>query len=254
MQLHRNDALLRSRLRMSIVYFVASLVCLLGGFIVSTRIADFAALVRPGDTLQPDDLLSMQYMVSLSTLAVGMLLWWKNKAYLIRWGPKSRQDATIVHAMRGIDSRYHLFAFASPRLPDYVVAGPMGVQILLPKMISGTVACQDGRWEHADGRSALVKFLMIMSPQPSLGNPNNEARDSVEGVKRFLNQRLGDELAERIPVEAVVTLIDPNVRLTAQGCTTQALFLRNLRSHVRRAPRVLSNPDLGELVAALSSA
>jgi len=223
---------------MSVVYFVASLVCLLGGFVVSTRLED----------------LSMQYMVSLTTLGFGMILWWKNKAYLARWGPKSLQDPAIAQALRGVDSRYHLFSFASGRLPDYLLAGPMGVMVLLPKAVNGTVACQDGRWRNDDGRSALLKFLMVMSPQPSLGNPEREARDSIADVKRFLAHRLDADLAERIPVKPIVTLMDQNIRLNAQGCRTEALFLRNLRSHVRRAPRVLSTAELDELVAALSSA
>jgi hypothetical protein len=238
MLLHRNEGLLRSRLRTSVVYFVASLVCLLGGFVVSTRLTD----------------LSMQYMVSLTTLGFGMILWWKNKAYLARWGPKSLQDPAIAHALRGVDSRYHLFSFASGRLPDYLLAGPMGVVVLLPKAVAGAVACHDGRWQHDEGRPAFLRFLMVMSPQPSLGSPEREARQSIDDVKRFLTQRLEPELADRIPVEAVLTLTDPNVRLTVQGCTTQALFLRTLRSHIRRAPRVLSNAELDELVAALSSA
>src|SRR5581483_11536380 len=109
MQLHRNEALLRNRLRISVVYFVASLVCLMGGFFVSTRLPD----------------LSMQYAVSLTTLGFGMILWWQNKVYLSRWGPKSVQDGPLAHALKGVDSRYHLFAFPSASLPDYVLAGPM---------------------------------------------------------------------------------------------------------------------------------
>ena len=238
MQLHRNEALLRSRLRVSVVYFVASLVCLLGGFIVSSRLPD----------------LSMQYMVSLTTLGFGMVLWWQNKVYLTRWGPKSLQDPALAQGLRGVDSRFHLFSFASARLPDYLLVGPMGVVVLLPKAVTGSVVCQDGRWSHDDGRPPLLRFAMIMSPQPSLGNPEREARDSAESVRRFLAQRLEVELADRVPVEAAVVLTDTRAKLAVQGCTTEALFLRTLRSHVRRAPRVLSNPEIDELVAALSSA
>src|SRR4051794_4752585 len=170
MQLHRNDALLKNRLRLSIIYFVASLVCLLGGFLVSTRLTD----------------LSMQYAVSLSTLGFGITLWWQNKRYLTRWGPKSVQDAAIARNLKGVDARYHLFAFASASLPDYLLVGPMGVQILLPKAVTGTVSCRDNRWVHDEGRPLLLRLSLLMSPLPTLGKPEAEARDGTESLKRFL--------------------------------------------------------------------
>jgi len=238
MQLHRNEALLKSRLRLSIIFFVASLVCLLGGFIVSTRLQD----------------LSMQYAVSLSTLGFGITLWWQNKRYLTRWGPKSVQDATIAHNLKGVDNRYHLFSFVSVDLPDYLLVGPMGVLIVLPKAVTGNVSCNEGRWAHDEGRPLWLRLSLLMSPLPTLGKPDAEARDSVESVKRFLRRRLSDDEAERIPVEPIVVLTAPDVKLNVSGCSTEALYLRSLRSHVRRAPRVLASKELDALADALESA
>jgi hypothetical protein len=238
MHVHRNDGLLKSRLQVSIIFFAASLTCLLGGFIVSTRLND----------------ISMQYAVSLSTLGFGMLLWWQNKIYLTRWGPKSQQDAALARGLKGVDSRYHLFAFPSSRLPDYILAGPMGLLVLLPRTVTGTVSCNDGRWSHDEGTPLLVRLTLIMSPRPTLGNPEKDAASGVADLRRFLTSKLGAETAERIPIEPILVLMDPHVKLESHGCATPGLYVRNLRSHVRREPRVLQNNELDGLVEALSAA
>ncbi len=237
MHVHRNAALLKNRLQLSVVFFVASLICLMGGFLVSNRLDD----------------LSTQYAVSLSTLGIGMILWWQNKSYLNRWGPKSQKDADIAKALRGLDSRYHLFAFPSAKLPDYLLVGPTGVVVLIPRAITGTVSCKDDRWTHDEGKSLLVKSLLVMSPRPALGNPTAEAARGIADVKRLLSSRLGTELAERVPVEGAVVLMEPNVKLTVHGCTTPSLYLRSLRGHVRRGARALQNAEIEQIAAAVEA-
>jgi hypothetical protein len=135
-----------------------------------------------------------------------------------------------------------------------MVVGPMGVMILVTRAVTGSVSCNEGRWTHDEGRPLLVRLSLIMSPRPTLGNPGVEAQRSVDTVQRHLRHQLGAEEADAIPVEGIVVLTAPTVKLTVQGCTTSVLFLRSLRSHVRRAPRDLTPEQVNAVVAALDHA
>ena len=88
MVLHVNDRLIRRQVRVSLVYLVLALAFLMGGFVVS---------------LAPDPFL--QYAVPMPSLMLGLLLWWRNQALLARWGPRSRQEATLARGLRGLDDQ-----------------------------------------------------------------------------------------------------------------------------------------------------
>jgi hypothetical protein len=233
MQIHINQGFLRRRLRLSIVFLFSSMVFLIGGFIVSITQQDLA----------------LQYAVTTPALLIGLVLWALNQRYLARWGPRMRQDAVLVRGLRGLDDRYSFFAFPGQGLPDYLVVGPMGVVVLVPRAVTGTVTCYEGRWHHDTGRSTLFRTLTWFVHRPSLGNPGREAQRGIETVYRFLSGKLPPELRERVRVDGAVVLTHPNIELSQRGSPVQAILLKSLRGHLRRMPRGLS-PREGSAVAA----
>jgi hypothetical protein len=235
MQIHTNDGLIRRRLRVSVVYLVASLAFLIGGFIFSAS--------------QPD--VAIQYVVSLPALIIGLLLWARNQGYLERWGPRGRQDAILARSLRGLDARHHLFAFPDSSLPDYLIIGPMGVLVLVPRAVTGAVACYDDRWHHDDGRTPVRRVLGWFSPRATLGNPTADAQGGIQATYRYLGARLNEETLGRIRVDGLVVLTHPRVELSLHGCPVPALLVKSLRSHVRRLPKVLSPGQLAEVLDVL---
>lgn len=235
MQIHTNDALIRRRLRVSLIYLSASLAFLIGGFIFSTAQTD----------------VTIQYLVSLPALIMGLLLWARNQGYLERWGPRGRQDATLARSLRGLDSRYHLYAFPDPGLPDYLIIGPMGVLVVIPRAVTGTVACYDERWHHDDSRPPLQRVLGWFSPRASLGNPTADAQQGIQATYRYLASQLDEETLGRVRVDGLVVLTHPRVELSLHACPVPALLVRSLRSHVRRLPKVLSPSQLAHVLDAL---
>ena len=137
MQVHVNEALIRRQIRGSLVYLVLALVFLLGGFVAS---------------LSPENP-TLQYVIPMPSLVIGLLLWWRNQRLLARWGPRTRQDAALARGLRGVDDRHHLFVFAHPSLPDYLIVGPMGALVVVPRQVTGVVSCYDERWRQEEQRS-----------------------------------------------------------------------------------------------------
>ena len=235
MQTHTNNALVRRRLRVSLVYLSASLAFLLGGFIFSAAQTDVL----------------IQYVVSLPALIIGLLLWARNQGYLERWGPRGRQDAILARSLRGLDARYHLFAFPDSGLPDYLIIGPMGVLVLVPRALTGTVACYDDRWHHDDGRQPVQRVLGWFSARASLGNPTADVQGAMQATYRYLGGRLDQEILERVRVDGLVVLTHPRVELSMHGCPVPALLIKSLRGHIRRLPKVLTPSQLAEVLDAL---
>jgi hypothetical protein len=235
MRFSANNALIKRRLRFSVFYFFLSTALMGGGFLLTLDHGD-----DPG-----------RYAVSTAALLVGLGIWAVNQKYLTRWSPRSRQDAALHHALRGLDDRYSLFAFAAAKLPDYVLVGPMGVVVVVARGTTGTVTCEGERWRRVERTPLLFRLLTWFSRTAPLGNPTTEARRGTQDAARYLTGRLAPDLAEAVPIEAVVVFSYPDVELISQGCAVTALRIRALRSHLRSLPKTLRPDQIREVAAAV---
>ena len=237
MRVYTNQALIRRRLRWSVVYLVVSMGLLVGGFLLSLTELPLIA----------------QYGGSLAALVAGLFFWSRNQVQLQRWGPRGRQDAVIVRSLRALDDRYHLLAFPDTSLPDYIVVGPMGVLVLVPRAISGRIVCSGNQWRHEDPRPQLMRLLRWLSSGQPLGDPGAEVSRAAERTRRHLAAILPDGLTDRMPIAGVVVFTHPEARLSLEGCQASALTLRSLRGHVRRLPRALSAGEVEDVTSVLTS-
>jgi hypothetical protein len=238
MRTHTNTALLRNRVRISLVYMFASMGFLIGGFLASLSQSD------------P----TVQYVVSTVALVIGLLLWARNQRYLARWGPRNRQDAVLQRSLRALDDHYTLFSFPGSALPDYVLVGPMGALMIVPRAVTGTVTCYEGRWRNEENRSALARALLWFVHRPSLGDPGREAQQGIESTYRRVRQQLDAQVAERVRVDAIVVLTHPGVELSQRGCPVPAILLKSLRGHVRRLPKILNPREAAALAEVFEGA
>jgi hypothetical protein len=230
-----NTVLIKRRLRFSVFYFFLSTGLMGGGFLLTL------------DT--PED--PGRYAVATATLLIGLSIWAVNQNYLTRWSPRSRQDATLHQALRGLDDRYYLYAVPAPRLPDYVLVGPMGVVVIVGRATAGTVTCDGERWRRVERTPFALRLLTWFSRTAPLGDPTREARRGTRDTARYLTQRLPPELAAAVPIEAIVVFSNPAVELTSQGCAVTALRIKSLRSHLRSMERPLRPDQAREVAAAI---
>ncbi|MBM2809553.1 MAG: hypothetical protein HW416_312 [Chloroflexi bacterium] len=231
MQVHTNDRAAQQKIYLSLVYLVLALGFLLGGCVLSSNPEAF----------------DQSFVASLASLAAGLFFWWLNQRLIRRWGPKSRLDGPLARALRGLDDRHHLFVFPASSLPDYLLVGPVGILVLVPRAIGGNVKCYEGRWLHDDNRPPIARAIRFLAPGPPLGNPSAEVQRGISTVRRFLGRHAPAELADRTGVDGIVVFTEPKVNLTLQGCRTPALSLRSLRSHIQRSPRALSSSETADL-------
>src|SRR5687767_939456 len=236
MRVTTNNAQIKRRLKISVFFFF-----------VSTGLMSAGFLLTLDQTNDPG-----RYAVSTAALLVGLGIWAKNQSFLSRYSPRSRQDAVIQRALKGLDDRYHLFAFPRPKLPDYVLVGPMGVVIIVARATTGEITCEGNRWRRVERTPLLLRALTWFSRTAPLGNPTAEAQRGVQETERFLTNRLPPDLREPdgdpIPVEPVVVFTSSVMELDASGCPVTAIRLKSLRSHVRSLPKTL-RPDQARQVA-----
>ncbi len=241
MRLIVNQPLIKRRLRLSLVYFFLSTGLMAGGF-----------LLTAGHQAEMEQELT-RYVVAMVALLVGLGLWAMNQNYLTRWSPRSRQDAALARVLRGLDDRYHLFAFPASSLPDYLLVGPMGVHVLVTRATGGTVSCEGDRWRRIERVPLLLRALAWFSRTSPLGNPTAEARRGVEQTKRYLARRLPADLVESVPVEPLIVFMSPDLELTARGCSVPVLRAKSLRAHLRALPKHLRPEETRQLAAALGA-
>jgi len=230
MQLVRNDRLIRNRVRLASAAHVGALAIFGGSLLV---------------TMQPW-YEQEQWWWAYSAIVLGLLLYNFGQHHLRRYGPKFRLDGAFTQALKGLDARYTLFAFVSPKLPDLLIVGPNGVHAIVPRTQSGSIVCRADRWSRIRGRFGLLGALFV---QP-LRNPSQDARRAVERTRQFLEPRLGED-AESIAFHAAIVFAHPQARLRIDGCSYPVTTLKELRNHLRKAKASLSTKQVARVAKAI---
>ena len=230
-----NENLVRTRVRLASAAHMAALAVFAVGLFVSWN--------NPIPTYE-------QMIGSYVAIVVGLVLYNVGQVSLRRYGPRFRHDAALVKALKGLDRRYTLLTFPSSKLPDYVLVGPTGVQVIVPRLHGGQVTCRADRWTRDTG-GGLRRILSMFGGNP-FGDPTRDAVNGAQRVRRRLSERgLGDE----VPVDGVVVFTNPTVKLRVEGCSVPVTVAKNLRNVVRPAKgardRALSESDSARVVQAL---
>jgi len=205
MQVITNEKLIRNRARLGRVASFAGLGVLILGLVVSR--------------------FPQWWPVSLGCLIIGFLLSQVGIRHTNRWVKQPRADQTLEKILKGFDDRYHLYNYILPA--PHVLLAPFGLCVIKPKQLGGRIRCQGEKWRHQAGWSWLLRLFGA----EGLGNPTREVRAEVEKLRRFLAQRLPND----VPIEGVVVFTNPQVDLETESPAVPALdgkqfklFLRNL--------------------------
>jgi hypothetical protein len=225
-----NEALARRQMRKANWLLLVAMLIFVAGF--------FSGIVLPQEMIT-------QYG-SLGALVLGFFLWQVSQYYTRRYGPRYRQDAALERNLKGLDNRYALISFAAPRLPDYLLLGPHGVQALIPRDVSGTVRCRGDKWSRAQTPGPIAFFL-----GNPLRNPSGEAAQSVAAVERYVERELAPAEDESLPIGATIVFTNPNVQLEIEGSRFPVTRARDLRQELRHEQGIASPTLLARLRQAL---
>src|SRR3954469_15055814 len=113
-----NENLVRTRVRIASAAHIAALGVFAIGLVISWT--------NP----QPD---WQEMAAAYTAIILGLILYNVGQFFLRRYGPRIRQDSTLAKTLKSLDRRFTLFAFPSTKLPDYILVGPAGVQVIVAR-------------------------------------------------------------------------------------------------------------------------
>ena len=145
-----------------------------------------------------------------------------------RWVSEPRADQVLSRALRGFDDNHYLYNYILPAA--HVLLAPYGLFVIKAKGVEGRIRCLKDRWQRD---FSLLRLLRGFGPEP-LGNPTREARREMERLTEYIAQHLP---GEEIEVKGVIIFTHPQVRLEVGGATLPTMWLRGLKSYLRKAAR-----------------
>jgi hypothetical protein len=234
-----NEKLVKTRVRFASIAHVAALAVFAVGLLISWT--------NPQPTWE-------EMAAAYTAIIIGLVLYNVGQIFLRRFGPRVRQEGVLARTLKGLDRRYTLLAFPSTKLPDYILVGPSGVQVIVPRPHDGNITCRANRWSRDAGSG--LKRLGGLFGGTSVGDPSADAARGIERVRRRLQEQ-GLAANEQPPVDGIVVFTSPAAKLRIEGCSYPVTGLKGLRNNVRGGKgsrdRVLDEKAAGRVVQALTA-
>jgi hypothetical protein len=210
-----NQKLISTRVRIASAAHIAALGVFALGLYVSW--------MNPEPTIE-------QMGMAYGAIIIGLILYNVGQVFLRRYGPRFRQDGILAKTLKGLDKRYHLVAFGSTKLPEYVIVGPAGIQVIVTRTHDGAISCRSNTWRRDTG-SGLKRLTSMFGGQP-FGDPSDDAAKGVAQVRKRLADA-GIPATSQPPVDAVIAFTNPAAKLRIDGCTYPVTGLKGLRGTIR---------------------
>ena len=210
-----NEKLISTRVKIASAAHLAALAVFAVGLFVSWS--------NPEPTME-------QMAGAYAAIIVGLVLYNAGQIFLRRFGPRSRADAILSRTLKGLDRRYTLLAFPSTKLPDYILVGPAGIQVIVARPHDGAISCRANQW-HRDPGSGLKRLSGLFGGTP-FGDPSNDVSKGIARIRQRLEQR-GIPESQQPPVDGIIVFTNPAAKLRIDGCSYPVTGLKGLRSNVR---------------------
>jgi hypothetical protein len=227
MEIISNESLIRRNARIGQIASIVGLLVLAAGMYIS-----FA---------RPD-----MFNYSLLALLVGFALSQVGIYFGNRWGKRPRPDEHLNQALKGLDGRYTLYHYRTPA--SHLLVGPSGIWVLSPRSTRGTIIYNEAKQRFIQKGGNL--YLKIFA-QESLGRPEMEINGEVEGVTRFLKQRLPEmELPE---IQAALLFTNENTVVEADNAPIPTMQIKKLKELIRKTAKgkTLSAETIDEITSAI---
>lgn len=233
-----NQKLVTQRVRLASAAHLGALAVFAVGLFISWS--------NPEPTLEP-------MIAAYGAIIVGLVLYNVGQVFLRRFGPRFRQDPILARTLKGLDRRFTLLVFPSTKLPDYLLVGPGGIQVIVARAHDGQIACRANQWSRDVG-SGLRRLAGLFGGVP-FGDPSRDAARGIQQV-RYRLQLAGMPADQQPPVEAIIVFTNPKAKLRIDGCSYPVTGLKGLRNNVRGGKgsrdRALDEQAAGRVVQALT--
>jgi hypothetical protein len=174
---------------------------------------------------------TMEQMASAyAAIIVGLILYNVGQVFLRRFGPRFRQESILSKTLKGLDRRYTLLAFPSTKLPNYLLIGPAGIQIIVTRAHDGAISYRGGRWSR-DAGSGLKRLGSLFGGVP-FGDPTQDVTKGIAQVRERLT-KAGIAESQQPPVDGIIVFSNPAAKLRIDSSTYPVTGLKGLRSNVR---------------------
>ena len=164
------------------------------------------------------------YLVVLLGFVIGSI----GNRQMNRWVNEPRADQVLSRALRGFDDKHYLYHYILPA--DHVLLAPYGLFVIKAKGVEGRIRCLKDRWQRD---FSLLRLLRGFAPEP-LGNPTKETRREMERLTEYIAQRLP---GEEVEVKGMIIFTHPQLQLEVGGATLPTMWLKGLKSYLRKAAR-----------------
>ena len=188
---------------------LGGLIVLLGGLVIS--------FVRP----------TWMLPVVIS-MAVGFTLSVIGGFFADRYAGPLAHHTTLAEVLKGLDYRHTLLQYVLPA--DHVLLEPGGCTVLVVKTHGGEVVYEDGEkghWRHRE-RGKIFRRLV---GQPGVGRPDKEAREEVERLRDYLDERMED--ADDVPVRGAIVFVNEDVQVQADESPVPAFYRKKVKDWLR---------------------
>lgn len=174
---------------------------------------------------------TMEQMASAyAAIIVGLVLYNVGQFFLRRFGPRFRADGILAKTLKGLDRRYTLLAFPSTKLPDTILVGPAGIQVIVARPHGGAISCRANEWSRDPG-TGLKRLTGLFGGTP-FGDPSKDVGKGIARIRERLEQR-GIPEKQQPPVDGIIVFTNPAAKLRIDGCSYPVTGLKGLRSNVR---------------------
>jgi hypothetical protein len=233
-----NENLVKTRVRLASAAHIAALGVFAVGLVISWT--------NPQPTME-------EMIAAYAAIAIGLVLYNVGQIFLRRFGPRVRQDAALARMLKGLDRRYTLLAFPATKLPDYILIGPAGIQVVVARAHDGTINCRANRWSR-DAGGGLKRLGGLLGGTP-FGDPSADVSRGIDQVRQRL-EKSGLAPDKQPPVDGIVVFTSPAAKLRIDGCSYPVTGLKGLRNNVRGGKgsrdRALDEQAAGRVVQALT--
>jgi hypothetical protein len=210
-----NQKLISTRVKLASASHLAALAVFAVGLFISWS--------NPEPTME-------QMAGAYAAIIVGLLLYNVGQIFLRRFGPRFRADGILARTLKGLDRRYTLLAFPSTKLPDYILVGPAGVQVIVARNHDGAISCRSNQWRRDPG-SGFKRLTGFFGGTP-FGDPGQDVSKGIERVRQRLEQA-GIAPGQQPPIEGVIVFTNPAAKLRIDGSSYPVTGLKGLRASVR---------------------
>ena len=215
MHLVVNQKLVSSRVKIASAAHLAALAVFAVGLFVSWS--------NPEPTME-------QMGGAYGAIIIGLILYNVGQVFLRRFGPRFRADGLLSRTLKGLDRRFTLVSFASTKLPDYILVGPGGINVIVARPHDGSISCRANQWRRDPG-TGLKRLTALFGGTP-FGDPSQDVTKGIQRVRQRLAER-GIPESDQPPIDGVIVFTNPAAKLRIDGCSYPVTGLKGLRNSVR---------------------